>query len=422
VTCTLAQQWLFLLPDSELRPTTSYSFSFAPNYTSRRIYPKGPEFIQYLHRVAENYKLVENVQLNTDITELRYVEEDEEWEVHLAILVLGAGDLNTKERQQRIDTHGKQSIYIRQEIARAKLVFSCLGILVEPNAWPKGFAGNESFRGNIIHSARWRDVELMGKNIVVVGTGASAAQIVPALFKEPYNAKSVTQVMRTPPWVMPRLKEPFGKEAYARWAPIVLGYASFIGYLTRVSIHLLAEMIWHGLFMLENVKWRSKVEKSLLDRMRSKVPEKYHEIMTPNYPYGCKRRVFDDEWLDTMNSPNFHLTTEHLTRLVPDGLILGPGRAYPENLNEKDSTTLERHVPTDTIILANGFDAVRWMHPLMVYGRGGRSMLDVWKERGGAQAYMGTSLDGFPNFFMTLGPNSANGHAPLLTTIEYTID
>jgi cation diffusion facilitator CzcD-associated flavoprotein CzcO len=221
---------------------------------------------------------------------------------------------------------------------------------------------------------------------------------------------------------MPRLKEPFGKEAYARWAPIVLGYASFIGYLTRVSIHLLAEMIWHGLFMLENVKWRSKVEKSLLDRMRSKVPEKYHEIMTPNYPYGCKRRVFDDEWLDTMSSPNFHLTTEHLTRLVPDGVILGPGHAYPENLIEKDSTTLERHVPTDTIILADGFDAVSWMYPLMVYGRGGKSMQDVWKDRGGAQAYMGTSLDGFPNLFKTLGPNSANGHAPLLTTIEYTID
>lgn len=221
---------------------------------------------------------------------------------------------------------------------------------------------------------------------------------------------------------MPRLKEPFDKDAYARWAPVVLGYASFIGYLTRVSVHLLAEMIWHGLFMRENVKWRSKVEKSLLDRMRSKVPEKYHEIMTPNYPYGCKRRVFDDEWLDTMSSPNFHLTTEHLTRLVPDGVIPGPGRAYPENLIEKDSTTLERHVPTDTIILANGFDAVSWMHPLMVYGRGGKSMQDVWKDRGGAQAYMGTSLDGFPNLFMTLGPNSANGHAPLLTTIEYAID
>lgn len=141
-------------------------------------------------------------------------------------------------------------------------------------------------------------------------------------------------------------------------------------------------MIWHGLFMLENVKWRSKVEKSLLDRMRSKVPERYHEIMTPNYPYGCKRRVFDDEWLDTMSSPTFHLTTEHLTMLVPDGVILGPGRAYPENLIEKDSTTLERHVPTNTIILANGFDAVSWMHPLMVYGRGGKSMQDVWKDRG----------------------------------------
>lgn len=93
------------------------------------------------------------------------------------------------------------------------MVVSCVGILVEPNDWPVDIPGRDVFQGHIFHSARWHeDVDFNDKDVVVVGTGCSAAQVVPSLFEEPYKARSVTQLMRTPPWVMPRLEEPLGKE------------------------------------------------------------------------------------------------------------------------------------------------------------------------------------------------------------------
>ena len=219
---------------------------------------------------------------------------------------------------------------------------------------------------------------------------------------------------------MPRIKEPFGKEAYARWAPIVIGRIPLLGWMLRISINLLAEVIWQALFSLKNVKWRSSVEGNLMNRMRSSIPENYHEIMTPDYPYGCKRRVFDDEWLASMNNTNFELTTERISHLRQDGLVMGPEHLYPRK--QRKTSGKERFVHADMIVLANGFDAASWTHPVTVYGRNSKSMQEVWKERGGPQAYMGTALDGFPNFFMVVGPNSLNGHAPLLTSIEFTID
>ena len=317
-----------------------------------------------------------------------------------------------------MNIHGKESVCLRQEVARAKIVLSCIGILVEPNPWPNSIPGIDTFQGHVIHSARWRGTNVDGKDVVVIGTGSSAAQIVPCLLQPPYNVKSVTQLMRTPPWVMPRLQEPGGKETYAKWAPLVYRYVPFLGKLTRVALYLLAEMIWFALFQRKNTKWRSKMEANLIDRMRSIVPEKYHEIMTPHYPYGCKRRVFDEAWLESMSNPKFHLTTQYLKKVDENTVILGPSHAYPKT--DADSSILadETHVHADVIVLANGFEATRWLHPLKVYGRGGKSMHDVWDERGGPQAYMGTALDGFPNFFMTVGPNSANGHAPLITSIE----
>ena len=262
--------------------------------------------------------------------------------------------------------------------------------------------------------------EVRDKDVVVIGTGASAAQMVPALLKEPFKARSVTQVMRTPPWVMPRIKEPFGEETYARWAPVVLGRIPLLGWIMRISINLLAEVIWQALFLLRNVKWRSHIESNLLERMRASIPEKYHEIMTPDYPYGCKRRVFDDEWLASMSDPNFELTTERISHLKQDGLVLGPDHMYPRE--QRKATSQGRFIHADMIVLANGFDSASWTHPVTVYGKHIRSMQEIWKERGGPQAYMGTALDGFPNFFMVVGPNSANGHASLLTSIEFTID
>ena len=362
---------------------------------------------------------MDKIQLSTDVTELRYHDAEGVWEAVLSHLVPGTGDLSEADRKALIAARGKESVYIKQETVRAKVVVSCVGILVEPNAWPTSIPGRNEFQGEVFHSARWReDVRFKGKNVVVVGAGCSAAQIVPSLFEKPYEARSVTQLMKTPPWVMPRLEEPFGKDAYARHAPAVFHWLPFLGYLFRVLLYILVEVIWFTLFQQENTRWRAKVEASTLARTYKLIPEKYHEMMTPAYSYGCKRRVFDSAWLESMNKPNFRLTTQPLRHLERDGVVLGGARTVLEKSMEPVISLEDEHLHADIIVLANGFEATRWLHPLAVYGRGGKPLQDVWNERGGPQAYMGTAVDGFPNFFMAPGPNTATGHSSFILGSE----
>lgn len=393
------------------RPTALYSFSFAPNYTARQIYPSGQDYVEYLYRVAERYRIIDKVQLNVDVTELRYIEEDQEWEVHLSYLLPGMGDISARER------HERASVCVKREIVRAQVVVSCVGILVEPTAWPTEIPGSGVFEGDIIHSARWpREGNLEGKDVVVIGSGCSAAQLVPSLLQT--KVKSVTQVMRTPPWVSPRIDEPFGKEAYARYAPAIFRLFPVLGYAFRAIIRLYTELLWLTVFQKSHVKLRGKVEETSLAHMRSKVPEKYHKIMTPRYSYGCKRRVFDSAWLDGMNSSRFRLVVEPLNRLEARTVILGGKDA---RTSESTRPAEEIRVAADVIVLATGFAASQFLHPLQVHGRHGVALHDLWDERGGVQAYMGTAIDGFPNFFMTVGPNTFVGHTSVMLGIENTV-
>ena len=354
---------------------------------------------------------MDKIQLNTEITEIRYIEEDQEWEVQILQLLPGMGDLSERDRQER------GCVYASKETVRAKTVISCVGVLVEPNAWPDDISERDAYRGELIHSGRWPDdIDLQGKDIVVVGSGCSAAQIVPSLLQT--DVRSVTQIMRTPPWVNPRIEEPFGKERYARYAPTVFDFFPFMGYAIRIFTYIFTEFLWLTVFQESNVKLRRMAERFSLDYMRSKAPEKYHEIMTPQYSYGCKRRVFDSAWLESMNNPKFKLTTQPLKKIEALSVTLGPSVAEtsmgPKPLDED-------LLPADIIVLANGFEATRFLHPLKVYGRDAVSIHDQWMERGGPQAYMGTAIDGFPNFFMVVGPNTFVGHSSVIISIESTV-
>ncbi|PVH93519.1 FAD/NAD(P)-binding domain-containing protein [Periconia macrospinosa] len=392
-------------------PTASYSFSFAPYYTSTRLYPTGDEFQKYLESVAKRFKLSSKIEFDTEVSSLRWIESDSQWEATLTHFAPGIGDLSTRERDEKIAKNG--ALVLRKETIRARAVVSCVGILVEPNPWPSSIPGRDNFKGPVFHTARWNaDVDLDGKNVVVIGAGCSAAQVVPSLLVEPYNVKSVTQIMRQAPWVMPRLEEPFGKEKFAKYAPTVLKYFPILGWMYRMAIHWLVELILATVIQAKNVKWRKGLEASTLKRTLELIPEKYHTMMTPDYPYGCKRRVFDSDWLMSMNKPNFALENRKITAVHEQGLTLGaPYNKSTDNTNEKN-------IPADVIILANGFEATRWLHPLSVVGRNGSSLQDTWNQRGGPQAYMGIAIDGFPNFFIAMGPNSANGTHSLILTSE----
>lgn len=170
-------------------------------------------------------------------------------------------------------------------------------------------------------------------------------------------------------------------------------------------------------------KARNEVEVELLAHMKKTVPEKYHEILTPDYGVGCKRRVFDASWFPGLNDPAIELTTLPLRSIGESSVTLGPGRTYPDPQNITSlAPSHEATIPADVIILANGFETTKWLHPLEITGREGKKLHDVFDERGGAQMYMGMALDGFPNFFTIFGPNTATGHSSVILASENMVE
>ena len=149
------------------------------------------------------------------MTEVRWLEDEELWEAKLVHMVPGTGDLSRRDREKLMKANGRQAVYLNEETVRAKVVCSAAGGFVEPNNWPESILGRDQFEGDIFHSGRWNhDVDLKDKDVIVVGTGCSAAQFVPLLTQDPYNVKSVTQVMRSPPWVIPKPAPPFVGEEW----------------------------------------------------------------------------------------------------------------------------------------------------------------------------------------------------------------
>lgn len=185
----------------------------------------------------------------------------------------------------------------------------------------------------------------------------------------------------------------------------------------RFTLFAGAESAWFKLFPGTPYadKHRKIYEDQVLARTKKMIPEKYHEIMTPNYGVGCKRRIFDKRWLKSLNDPKIELTTQPLTRVNEKSVVLGPGIFYPPDAKGEYP---QREVPADVIVLANGFDITKWLHPLRVAGKGGKDLVETMDERGGPQAYQGTAIDGFPNFFIIFGPNTATGHSSVILASE----
>lgn len=349
---------------------------------------------------------------------------DEEWEVILDHLAPGVGDMGSIERGEYEKTHGETAAVLRTEIVRAKAVVSCAGGLVEPRQW-NNLPGIDSFQGEVMHTARWdSSVDLRDKNVVLVGTGCSAAQVMPQLVKPHIGAKSVTQLMRSPPWMVPFATDEM-RESWKKWVPRLNTYIPGFQPAFRKLLFTLIESEWFMLFSPTEKAREARKKKALelVRYMKKTAPEKYHDILTPNYEVFCKRRVVDDGWYKALNNDRVELTTQPLTRVNDKSITLGPGRHYPPVSNtESHHPTEQREIDADVIIMANGYETNTWLHPLEVIGKEGVSMEKVWKKRGGAQAYMGIAMDGFPNFFMIFGPNTATGHTSVILASENAVN
>ena len=401
-------------------PAIVYSYSWNQNPTWTSPFPKGSEIVRYLYDTCEKFEIMDKIQLDTNVKSVVWKEEDELWEIMLDYLAPGVGDMSSSERTAYEKTHGAGAAVLRTERVRAKVVASCVGGLVEPKP-TLDVPGIDSFEGEILHTARWdKNIDLKDKNVVVVGSGCSAGQIMPQLIKPEHGAKHVTQLMRSPPWAVPFLPAS-AVEKWKQWMPYLCTNIPGFQYAIRKFFFTMSELEYISLFTPSEAARtrRAATADKLLAHLRSTVPSQYHEILTPDYEVFCKRRVIDEGWFACLNSPNVEIDSRPLTSVSHKSITIGPGRHFPPMSNTTSTApTTEETIPADVLIMANGYETNQWLHPLDVTGRDSKSLYNVWQERGGAQAYLGTAMDGFPNFFIIFGPNTATGHSSVILASE----
>jgi cation diffusion facilitator CzcD-associated flavoprotein CzcO len=343
-------------------PSHLYSFSFAPSTEWTRMYPGQQEIHDYLKRCVEKYGLAPYLRLKTRFCEAIWDEAAGVWNV-------------TAANQMHI---------------RARILVSGMGALHVPNI--PALKGAERFRGPSFHSATWdTSVDLSGKNVAVVGTGASAIQFVPQI--APRVAK-LSLFQRTPPWIVPRLDFAFSEKWKRRFRNIPI---------TRWALrqYIFWRQEFRVLGFLGNDSVRKKAEEIALRHMRRRIKDpKLRAALTPNYQMGCKRVLVSDDYYPTLTRENVELVTEGIDEIRERSIVTSDGVEHP----------------TDVLIYGTGFRATEPLIGCSIVGKRGVEIHDAWGAR--MTAYLGVTINGFPNFFMLLGPNTGLGHNSVVLMIE----
>lgn len=343
-------------------PSQLYSFSFAPNKQWSRSFSTQPEIERYLQRVAREYKLADYLVGECSAERIEWHPDVQRWYVHTT-----------------------RGLYI------GRFVVGAIGPLCEPNL--PDIPGIDSFEGEIFHSARWNhDTPLDGKRVALIGTGASAIQIGP---KVAPNVDRLDIYQRTAPWIEPRFDRPYtpverliyrrvpGATKIARLGVYLSRETQAVG-MTRRPVAL------RGLELLSKAFIRTQIS----DR-------KLRKAVTPNYRLGCKRILISNTWYRTLGRPNVDLVTDGIAEVRPHAIVT------------TDGTVRE----VDAIIVATGFHVTDSPVFGSIIGSDGRSLADVFDEHG-MQGYKGTTVHGFPNLFLMIGPNTGLGHTSMVYMIE----
>jgi cation diffusion facilitator CzcD-associated flavoprotein CzcO len=351
-------------------PSHVYCFSFEPRSNWSSNYAGADEIQAYIEGLVDKWGLHAHLRLGTSIEAADYDEARGHW--RLASL--------------RPDD--------ASELLLCRVVVSGVGGLVEPSM--PDIPGLDAFSGELVHTARWRDdLELEGKRVGIIGTGASATQVVPRVAEE---VESLTVFQRTACWVLPKPNGAYSeghKGMYGRF-PRLLG-------LSRNAKFALTEML--GPFILLDSELLSSIPQRLsLRHLHASVPDaELRRKLRPNYQFGCKRVLFSGDYWSSFNRDNVELVDTDIERVTSTGVQTRDGRTHE----------------LDLLILATGFAVTLAAAPFAVRGRQGRSLDDAWAQ--GASAYKGVSVAGFPNWFMMMGPNTGPGHTSVLVYTEAQI-
>ena len=346
-------------------PSHLYSFSFALNPEWSRTYSMQPEIWQYLRRCAEEYGILPEVRFGTAV-------ERAEWD--------------GVRRRWRIDTN--------RGTWEADVLISGHGALAEPSI--PDLSGLETFEGTTFHSARWdHGHDLRGRNVAVVGTGASAIQFIPRI--QPL-VEQLHVFQRTPAWVLPHTDRPITEleRALYRRYPTLQRFVRGAIYWSREGL----------VFPLaRDPRLTAPLRRLGLAHLHRQVKDpELRRKLTPTFLPGCKRLLLSNDYYPSLTKPNVEVVTDPVREVTPTGIVTADGAA--------------REV--DTIILGTGFRVTTNPFTEVVHGRGGVSLADRWKEHG-LEAYLGTTVPGFPNLFLLSGPNTGIGHTSLLVMIEAQI-
>ena len=339
-------------------PSLSYQFSFEPKPDWSRVYAPGAELKAYAEHCVDKYGLRERIRLRTRITRAEFDDARHEWR-----LTTSAGDELT-----------------------ARWVVSATGVFSQPQ--PPDVAGLGDFAGLTMHTARWRhDADIRGKRVAVIGTGASAVQVIPSIAPA---VDRLVVLQRTPVWCLPKMDRelPAAAKSLLRRTPFRVP--------ARIASQAFVELVFplpahfNGVVPLATAS-----ERIALRYLRDQVHDPaVREKLTPRYPLGCKRPGFSNDYLKTFNRDNVHLETAPIETVTRGGIRVAGGTEHE----------------VDVIVLATGFKVFDRgnMPPFPVRGRDGVD-LEQWWDENRYQAYEGVSVPGFPNMFSILGPYGFNG-------------
>ncbi|PKQ07113.1 MAG: 4-hydroxyacetophenone monooxygenase [Alphaproteobacteria bacterium HGW-Alphaproteobacteria-11] len=347
-------------------PSMLYSYSFEPKPDWSRKFAGQAEIVDYFEGVARKYGLMPHIRFNTEVTEARFDEAAGLWRIRTA-----SGE----------------------EIA-ANVLISGVGQLNRP-AYPK-IDGLDTFKGAQFHSARWdHGVDLAGKNIAVIGNGASAIQFVPEIAPK---AGKLTIFQRTPNWCVPKPDRSFTEREKKLFRSIP--------WLVRAQRWLTWIMLERNYLAFTQGSFFGKLfERASKKELEAHISDpELRKKLTPDYPAGCKRILLTNDWFPTLARPNVHVETSHIARITENAVVTEDGVSHP----------------ADVVIHATGFESTDFLSPMKIVGRGNADLNDVWAR--GAEAHRGVAVAGFPNFFMLYGPNTNLGHNSIIFMIECQVN
>ncbi|MFK0243996.1 flavin-containing monooxygenase [Amycolatopsis azurea] len=343
-------------------PSPLYSFSYEPNPDWPKRFSLQPAIHEYLKRVVRRYGLEPHIRFGTRVTGASFDEERGLW---------------------RVETAGGETF-------EATVFVPAVGQLSRPVQ--PDIPGQETFEGASFHSARWdHDADLRGKKVAVIGTGASAIQFVPELQRQ---AGELTVFQRTAPYIMAKRDT-----SYRRWQQRLFRHLPATQLLGRLRIFLLAEYATYAMTKHPLLAKVFELRTAQLRRRHIK-DRTLREKLTPDYPLGCKRILFTNEYLPALAQHNVAVETRRISAITPSGVLTEDGVEHE----------------ADVIVYGTGFAATDFLGEIKVEGLGGRTLSDAWK--GGARAYLGMTVPGFPNLFCVYGPNTNLGAGSIIYMIE----